>query len=208
MSNDIKILFEKYLQSYLKEMFTSERNMKFLKKKIIIKAMDGNLSNAEIYFDYISSSKEYVMYICVKSPELEAFYEKIQPPYNSNFVKGVTYLMNTRMEVGFKSFSSNMFGSIPLPRDEAECIETCKWIYEKIKDIYLPRIMNIININTDLVNDIIQFPQYYAYPFLTILYVEVKNKNNIIEKNKELIFNKKIIGNKSFDEKLLIDFTK
>ncbi|EQB97872.1 hypothetical protein [Photorhabdus temperata] len=125
----------------------------------------------------------------------------------SNKPENVVYSMNTSMENGFKSFSPTMRGTVDLPRNEEERKKTCEWIYTKVKDIYLPRTMNLIEIKPDAIKDIISFPDHYAYPFLTILYI-IK-KNNIIlsdmdmDMDMEYILSKKITGNKSFDKNLL-----
>lgn len=111
--------------------------------------------------------------------------------------------MNTSMEHGFKSFSPNMGGTVDLPRNEDEREKTCEWIYTKVKDIYLPRVMNLIELKPETINDVIAHPEYYAYPFLTILYIIKKNNIPLSELNMESILSKKVSGNRSFDKNLL-----
>ncbi|KES09958.1 Dual specificity phosphatase, catalytic domain protein [Snodgrassella alvi SCGC AB-598-O02] len=113
--------------------------------------------------------------------------------------------MNTSMESSFKSFAPKFGGSVDLPRNEEERKKTCEWIYAKVKDIYLPRAMNLIELKPETVKDIILFPDYYAYPFLTILYLIKKHNMSLSDKEMESVFSKRkrILGNKSFDKQLL-----
>ena len=74
-----------------------------------------------------------------------------------------------------------------------------------MRDIYLPRAINLIELKPETIKDIILFPNYYAYPFLTILYLSKKHNRSLTDKEVELIFSKRkrILGNKLFDKKLL-----
>ena len=65
--------------------------------------------------------------------------------------------------------------------------------------------MNLIELKPETVKDIILFPDYYAYPFLTILYIIKKHNMSLSDKEMESIYSKRkrILGNKLFDKQLL-----
>ena len=60
-----------------------------------------------------------------------------------------------------------------------------------MRDIYLPRAMNLIELKPETVKDIILFPDYYAYPFLTILYIMKKHNMSLSDKEMESIYSKR-----------------
>ncbi|RAW87457.1 hypothetical protein [Photorhabdus laumondii] len=203
MTIELRKLFEIDLQNYLKSNFNLDSNVKFLKNEISIKKTKNNASSGDIGFRFLNNAHGYILYTGVNSPELLHFFKEVNPPYRSNKPENVVYSMNTSMENGFKSFSPTMRGTVDLPRNEEERKKTCEWIYTKVRDIYLPRTMNLIEIKPDAIKDITSFPDYYAYPFLTILYIIKKNNILLSDLDIESIFNKNITGNKSFDKNLL-----
>lgn len=202
MTADLRKIFEAELCSYFKVHFELDANVKILKNEIAIKKTKYNNASGDVGFRFLNNAKGYILYAGVESPELEEFFNEISPPYRSNKPEGVIYAMNTSMETGFKSFSPNLGGTVDLPKNEGERLKACEWIYQKVKDIYLPRVMNLIELNPKVIDDVLLFPDYYAYPFLTILYVVKKNKIPPSQLNMELIFSKKVVGSKSFDKEL------
>lgn len=176
MISDLRKQFEGELQSYLKKNLTVGDNVKFLKSEIAIKKTKDNSASGYIGFRFLNNAKGYILYAGVGTPELNGFFDSVSPPYRSNRPEGVVYAMNTSMETGFKSFSQNLGGTVDLPKNADERLKACEWIYQKVKDIYLPRVINLIELNSKAIDDVLLFPDYYAYPFLTILYVIKKTK--------------------------------
>ncbi|EIX6434131.1 hypothetical protein MKU92_003074 [Salmonella enterica] len=202
MTVELRKLFESELNGYLKGKFDFCSNVKYLKNEISIKKTASNESSGDVGFRFLNTSHGYILYTGVDSPELLRFFNEINPPYKSNKPEGIVYAMNTSMEVGFKSFSPSMKGTVDLPKNEDERKKACEWIYTKVRDVYLPRVMNLIELKPEAIEDVISFPDYYAYPFLTILYIIKKNNIPLSVLNIESIFSKKILGNKSFDKNL------
>ena len=202
---ELRKLFEIELHNYLKANLVCGSHIKCLKKEISIKKTKDNQASGHIGFRFLNNDRGYILYIGVYSPELIDFFKEVNPPYRSNLPEGIVYAMNTSMESSFKSFAPKFGGSVDLPRNEEERKKTCEWIYAKVKDIYLPRAMNLIELKPETVKDIILFPDYYAYPFLTILYLIKKHNMSLSDKEMESVFSKRkrILGNKSFDKQLL-----
>ena len=202
---ELRKLFEFELYNYLKENIIYSPNIKCLKTEISIKKTKINQASGRIGFRFLNNDQWYCLSTSFDSPKLIVFFNKINPPYRSNNPEGVVYAMNTSMEIGFKSFAPNLGGTVDLPRNEEERKKTCEWIFTKVRDIYLPRAINLIELKPETIKDIILFPNYYAYPFLTILYLSKKHNRSLTDKEMELIFSKRkrILGNKLFDKKLL-----
>ena len=202
---ELRKLFETELHNYLKANLVCASNIKCLKKEISIKKTKDNEASGYICFDFLNNARGYCLCTSIDSPELIDFFNKVNPPYSSKLPEGIVYAMNTSMESGFKSFAPNFGGTVDLPRNEEERKKACEWIYTKVRDIYLPRAINLIELKPETVNDIILFPNYYAYPFLIILYLIKKHNMSLSDKDMELVFSKRkrIIGNKSFDKQLL-----
>ena len=202
---ELRKLFETELHNYLKANLVCASNIKCLKKEISIKKTKDNEASGHIGFRFLNNARGYNLYTAAYSPELITFFYEVNPPYRSNLPEGIVYAMNTSMEGSFKSFAPNFGGTVDLPRNEEEREKACEWIYTKVRDIYLPRAINLIELKPETVNDIILFPNYYAYPFLIILYLIKKHNMSLSDKDMELVFSKRkrIIGNKSFDKQLL-----
>jgi hypothetical protein len=203
VTTELRKLFEVELQNYLKLNFSFGSNVKFLKNEISIKKTKNNEASGDVGFRFLNNACGYILYTAVDSPELIDFFNEVNPPYRSNKPEGIVYAMNTSMERGFKSFSPNMGGTVDLPKNEEDRKKVCEWIYTKVRDIYLPRVMNLIELKPEAIKDIILFPDYYSYPFLTISYVIKKNNIPLSDLDMESILSKKVSGNKSFDINLL-----
>ncbi|KAA8999064.1 hypothetical protein FJU30_15450 [Affinibrenneria salicis] len=199
MTTELRKSFESELQSYLRECFSLSKFIKVVRNEIKI-----NVAGAvgRIGFRFLINAQGYVLSESVSLPELRGFYNEISPPYKPKFTTNFELVMNTSMEHGFKSFSPNMGGTIDLPKNEEERRKACEWIYTKVRDIYLPRVMNLIELKPEVIDDVIMHPDYYAYPFLTILYIIKKNNLSLNDLNVDSILSKKIVGNKSFDKSL------
>ena len=202
---ELRKLFEIDLYNYLKANLVCASNIKCLKKEISIKKTKDNEASGHIGFRFLNNARGYNLYTAAYSPELITFFYEVNPPYSSKLPEGIVYAMNTSMEGGFKSFAPNFGGTVDLPRNEEERKKACEWIYTKVRDIYLPRAINLIELKPETVKDIILFPNYYAYPFLIILYLIKKHNISLSDKDMELVFSKRkrILGNKSFDKQLL-----
>ena len=202
---ELRKLFENELYNYLKTNLVCASNIKCLKKEISIKKTKHNEASGRIGFRFLNNACGYTLNTGAYSPELITFFYEVNPPYSSKLPEGIVYAMNTSMEGSFKSFAPNFGGTVDLPRNEEERKKACEWIYTKVRDIYLPRAINLIELKPETVKDIILFPDYYAYPFLTILYLIKKHNMSLSDKDMELVFSKRkrILGNKSFDKQLL-----
>lgn len=200
--NELKKKFEQVLQDFLKKNLVVPSNIKILKNQIKIKVTKDNNSTGNIYFHYISSSFGYMLGTSVNSLELNEFYRKVNPPYKRNMSDDVVYVMNSLGEES-RNFSSSISGVVLLPNSDLGRQQICEWIKAKVQKIYLPRMINIAELKAEAVNDVLTFPEYYSYPFLTILYLVKKNNIPLDSLNMELILNKRIIGDELFDKQLL-----
>ncbi|MHA6308141.1 hypothetical protein ACX3SV_13740 [Hafnia paralvei] len=202
MSIELRKQFETELNNYLKENLTFSKNINILKNKININNKGVINACGELSWGYLNNAKGYFLSLSVDSIELNKFFNEITPPYKTNLLTNNVFYMNTLMEK-FKSFATKIGGTVDLPRSEKERSETCEWIYTKINDIYLPRVINLIELKPKAIDDVVVNPSYYAYPFLTILYIIKKNSIPLDSLNMESILSKKVVGSKSFDKNLL-----
>jgi hypothetical protein len=173
MTVELRKIFESELKDMFKSRLSDFKGMKFTKNEIAIK-LNGGVGR--IGFRFLNNAQGYTLSESVVQSELRAYYNEVCPPYRPNFTTEFELVMNTSMETGFKSFSPNLGGTVDLPKNEGERLKACEWIYQKVKDIYLPRVINLIELKPKVIDDVLLFPGYYAYPFLTILYVIKKIK--------------------------------
>ena len=198
MTKNVKTDFEKKLKAYLADRFAEQKDIKVLKNEILIEAENGQ---GRIRFRYLRNLQGYSLSESVSMPAIQDFFEKTSPPYKLHFGTGFVLVMNPSMESKYKQFSPT--GTVSLPRDEEELDEVCDYFYQKIKDIYLPRIRNLLQENKQVIEDVLRFPNYYKYPFLTILYIIEKNELKLERKEWDAILSRRIMGNKKFDQLLL-----
>ncbi|EFA2318354.1 hypothetical protein [Escherichia coli] len=202
MSIELRKKFETVLADYFKTRLFLGANIKVLRSSICIKKTNSINAQGELAWGYLNNANGYFLSVSVESFELKNFFNEIKPPYKSNLLTDKSLFMNTLMEK-FKIFATKIGGTVDLPKNEEERSKACEWIYTKVNDIYLPRAMNLIELKPEAIKDIISFPDYYAYPFLTIIYIIKKNNIPLSELDMDSILSKKILGNKSFDKNLL-----
>jgi hypothetical protein len=202
MSAELKKTFEKRLQNFLKENI-SEKGVKVSRGEIVVDR--EGMGNGRIGFRFLRNANGYILSAAADSPGLQDFYVSRNPPYRPKIPTGLVMAMNTSMET-VKSFSPNVGGAIDLPRDEEGIESACRWICEKVASIYLPRVINVVEINSGLVRDVMENPNYYSYPFLTIVFAAKKNGIGLNELDTDYLLGKKVSGNKSFDGEVLKEY--
>ncbi|MEP6931971.1 MAG: hypothetical protein ABI850_18250 [Flavobacterium sp.] len=190
--------FEKELQIYLKRELSDMPELKVTKNKISITHKKSGAS-AKIIFGYLANSNTYEIMIFIEHPELQQKISHITPPYPSNLLNpNFIYSMSTVSEKD----------ACPLlPVTEKGVTNTCQLILSRIKNNYIPIIFNLFKITPELIDDVINRPKYYSYPFLLIF---ISMKNNCMTPDKVTII--KILSEETLgysnDKQLKSDFNK
>ncbi|NIE63555.1 hypothetical protein [Burkholderia sp. Ax-1719] len=196
---DVKKTFEKRLQEVLKSNIDLD-GVKFLRNEITVKKSEDAVGR--IGFRFLSNANGYILAASADSADLQSFFSEIKPPYKPNIATGLAFAMNTSMEID-KLFSPNQGGAIALPRNEVEIESVCQWICGKVKDVYLPRVLRVLEADPRLVDDVLANPDYYSYPVLTIIFAVYKNNLNTDGLNFDYMLGKKVSKNKNYDAELL-----
>ncbi|MGY4728280.1 hypothetical protein [Burkholderia pyrrocinia] len=199
MSYELKKMFEGRLRETLKENI-SGIGIKVSRGEILVDREGGG--NGRIGFRFLKNANGYILSAAADSRDLQGFYKKSNPPYKPKMPTGLVLAMNTSMET-VKSFSPNVGGVVDLPRDEAEIESACRWICKKVESIYLPRMINVVEIKSGLIRDVMDNPNYYSYPFLTIVFAAKRNGVGLDGLDVDYLLGKKVSANKSFDESIL-----
>lgn len=182
----MKSNFERKVQDFLKNELSDYPGIKVAKNKITIKQKDSG-ATATLHFEYLANSRAYEIIIFVEHPVLQAEIALIEPPYPSNLPNAsFVYSMSTVSEKD----------ACPLlPVTEKGIEDTCQVILSRIKSIYMPVVFNLLEIKLELINDIINRPKYYSYPFPLIL---IAMKRNNFQPDKATIA--KILSKEWLDE--------
>ncbi|MGC3023588.1 hypothetical protein ACPUER_00275 [Burkholderia sp. DN3021] len=199
MGVELKKIFEKRLQETLKENI-GESGIKVSRSEIIVDR--EGVGNGRIGFRFLKNSNGYILSAAGDSSDLQGFYKNSNPPYKPKIPTGLVFAMNTSMEK-VKSFSPNIGGAVDLPRDEVGIESTCRWMCEKVVNIYLPRVVNVVEVKSGLVWDVMDNPNYYSYPFLTIIFAAKRNGIGLDGLDVDYLLRGKVSGNKSFDENIM-----
>ncbi|CAI8695426.1 hypothetical protein BTK96_000341 [Burkholderia pyrrocinia] len=199
MSTELKGIFEKRLRETLREN-VSGSGVKVSRGEILV-GREG-VGNGRIGFRFLKNANGYILSAAADSPDLQSFYKNSNPPYKPKIPTGLVLAMNTSMEE-VKSFSPNVGGAVDLPRDEMEIESACRWMCERVENIYLPRVINVIEIKPGLIRDVLDNPNYYSYPFLTIVFAARRCGLGLDGLDVDYLLGKKVSGNKSFDENIL-----
>lgn len=189
MSAELRKLFEKQLQEYLKQRFKDRPDIKVNRNELVIKSKDAV---GRMGFQYVTRAQGYTLSQSVSHPALLEFCMGMLNPEEPESVLEYVFAMNTSMEAGFKSFAINMGGTVDLPRNDVQRAETCAWIEEKLEQIYLPRLMNLLLLKPEAIDDITAHPEYYFYPFPMILYLIQHNRMSEDKLNMELLLSKRV----------------
>ncbi|WP_175219946.1 MULTISPECIES: hypothetical protein [Burkholderia] len=199
MNVELKKIFEKRLQEVLTENIC-ESGVKVSRGEILVGQEEE--SRGRIGFRFLKNANGYILSASADSRELQDFYKNSNPPYKSKIPTGFVLAMNTSMET-VKLFSPNIGGAVDFPRNQMEVEPTCRWICEKVANIYLPRVIDVVGGKPGLIRDVMENPGYYSYPFLTIVFAAKKNGIGLGELDVDFILGKKISVNKSFDGDVL-----
>ncbi|WP_369324940.1 hypothetical protein AB5985_20235 [Burkholderia cepacia] len=202
MSAELRKIFEKRLQEVLKEKVT-ESGAKVSKGEILV-GREG-VGNGRIGFRFLKNANGYILSAAADSPDLQDFFKKNSPPYKPRIPTGLVLAMNTSME-RVKSFSPNPGGAVDLPRNEMEVESTCRWICEKVTGIYLPRVINAMEVGARLIWDVMENPNYYSYPLLTIVFAAKRNGVELGGLDVDYLLGSRVSGSRSFDEGVIKEY--
>ncbi|CAI3922262.1 hypothetical protein [Commensalibacter communis] len=164
-----KQVFEKKLQTFLKAKLIDYPYLRVNKKCIFIENKKG--FRAKISWSYLSASLEYAFSLSVNDIAIRSFIDQLSPPYMSN-------IANTEMIYSsYYASEDNCSDIFPimLPRTEEGIERACYRVARFFTEKYLKRVYHLMEAKTELINDILENPNYYAFPFLTALYVIKKN---------------------------------
>ncbi|WP_133295637.1 hypothetical protein [Burkholderia reimsis] len=72
--------------------------------------------------------------------------------------------------------------------------------------IYLPRVINAMEVGAGLIWDVMENPSYYSYPFLTIVFAAKRNGVELGGMDVDYLLGSRVSGSKSFDEGVLKEY--
>lgn len=180
---EVRNNFERQFNFLLKNAFNEQENFNIGKNKITIKKDDAV---ASVDFIYLNNLNAYGTIIVVKSPVLKLELEAFNPPYKSNLSnEDYIFCMST---MGVKD------GCPLLPTTEDGINKTCELLIDRLKKIHFPNIINLLEVNKNLVEDVINNPQNYSYPFLIVMLAMKKNNLSKADVDRDKILNEKILG--------------
>lgn len=180
---EVRNNFERQFNIVLKNAFDEQKNIKIGKNKVTIKKDDAV---ANIDFIYLNNLNAYGTIIVVKSPVLKLELEEFNPPYKSNLPnEDYIFCMST---MGVKD------GCPLLPTTEDGINKTCELLIDRLKKIHLRNIISVLEVDKYLIEDVINNPKCYSYPFLIVMLAMKKNNLSKIDVDRDKILNEKILG--------------
>lgn len=197
-----RAIFENRLQLHLKNTFADFSWLKVNKNMLVATFGDAE---GNINFQYLNKSNGYTLSMFVESPEIKNYITSIQPIYRSNLIVDYVYCMTSSGESS-KDFSRDYGGTLRLPKNENDVESACLWIESRMRSIFLPRMINILELRKELIDDAVKHPEYFAYPFLTIMKVIIKHQLQPTPQQMELFLSKRISRNKNFDGELIKNY--
>lgn len=81
-----------------------------------------------------------------------------------------------------------------LPTTEDGINKTCELLVDRLKEIHLPSIINLLELDKNLIEDVINNPKYYSYPFLIIMLAMKSNNLSKIDVDRDKILSENILG--------------
>lgn len=175
--------FEGQFTLALKSEFYGMKNIKIKNNKLIIR--DAGFV-ASVDYLYLNNLNAYGTIIVVRSPFLTAQVSEFQPPYKSNLPNPeYIYCMSS---MGEKD------GCPLLPTTQQGIDKTCDLFIDRLKDIHLPVIFNILDVSEKLIIDVVRTPKYYSYPFLIIMLAMRNNKISKESVDAQLIMGEQTLG--------------
>lgn len=158
---------------------------------------------AQINLQYLSVGMEYAFSLFMIDTDTMSFINQLEPPYptnlaNKEFVYSSYYTSENKC--------SDIF-PILLPKTEEGIERACHHILKFLNERFLQRVYHLVEVKNQLVDDIIENPKFYAFPFLTALYVITRNRLNKSDVDLESLLSEENLGF-SNEKTLKISFNK
>jgi hypothetical protein len=199
MTSDRLKLFEEHLFSMLKSLNVPEVDLKATKGKVYL--MEKKTKLGLVYIQHLRRADGFYAGVEVYSCEAMNFCTGQKPPYETRLANA-SFLSSTSLSEDYKKFGDEIGGIVRVP-DLAGIPSAVEKIETRLSDLYLSRAINGITAPLQLIKDVIEAPDDYAFPFLTALYVASKHGlcfNS--DEFQEVVAQKNIYGKKQFDIEL------
>lgn len=174
MTSSLRQEFALALSSAIKTMRLDTLKVKPLKSGAKLSCPGEKPSIAEIYFDYLRNAGGVYVGGSVSDGGVHSALIRLAAGERSNLLCASTMSFNSLSE-RFKEFSADIGGVVQL-RERMDVVAACADIVARVQDTHLKKIAHFVTLDPALVEDVLQYPDHYAYPLHTIALCLKKNK--------------------------------
>lgn len=202
---EIRKAYEELLKTEMQNAFGHYKNFRISKNTITIKS-DTNktfkVSESNLHFEY--AHKGWNLGLLVESPVIYNFIQQLNTPY-LRATPWVMYYYSLAVKNNYFVPFENL-GTIGLPPNLEEVPDGVGYIIERLQEVFIPKILNFIDIKPELIDDILFRPEDYYYPIPIVIYTLKHNGLPLTVELKSTLLSDKYIKNLEFDKNLLDSF--
>lgn len=203
--SEIRKAYEELLKNEMQNAFKSYKNFRISKNKLTIKSdTEKNFNLSESWLSFEFAHQGWNMSLGVEHPAIYHFLQELKTPYLKP-IPWIMYYYSLAVKNNYFVPFENL-GSIGLPPNLEEVPDGVNYIIERLKEIFVPKILNFIDVKSALIDDILFRPEDYHYPIPTVVYTLKKNGLPLTEALKNTLLSDKYIKNSEFDKNLLDNF--
>lgn len=200
---DQRTRFEKVLQERLTAALAAEPRLTVTRNKVRVRAASGTGVVGTLSLRYVTNARGYTLLGFAPEPaELRELREEQPPPYGSRLLTDYAFAFTTSGE-RWRTFAPTAGGAVRAPQTEAEIEPTCEWITERLTGIFVPRLLNLVDLRPGVVGDVLENPGYYAWPAHTVVAALRKNGLTRADVDADRLLGRHVSRNRTFDTALL-----
>ncbi|NHZ34062.1 hypothetical protein [Massilia rubra] len=171
--NTIKLQFKAALAARLGEPGSDIALLKPLKNGIKMLDKDTKQQLGELTFDYLRNAGGVYLACEITGGIVHEVLGGLALPYASNLLNCATMSFNSLSEER-KEFSPDIGGVVRV-HDGMDIDRTCGEIIERLAKWHIPKMERLLAISEGLIEDVVAYPDHYAYPLPVIAICLIRN---------------------------------
>ncbi len=195
--------FERTLQERLRVSLAGQPRLVVRRNEVRVLASSSTDVAGTLALDHLTKSQSYALVAYAAEPAaLRDLRHAASPPYASRLLTEYAMAFTSSGERS-RTFAPTAGGAVGVPRDAVGVTSTCDWIAERLIDIFIPRVLDLVDLRPGVVANVAENPDDYAWPVLTAVAAMRKHGMTRAEVDLGRLLGRKVSRNRAFDAALL-----
>lgn len=196
-------VYEQALAAALADAFAAEPRLTVRPLSVAVRPTSGRRAVASLDLRYIQAARGHVLEVAADEPAaLRELREQVAPPYGSNLLSDAAMAFTSSGERD-RVFAPTAGGAVVVPQGEREVAATCAWVVGRLTEVFVPRVLDLVDLRPGVVDGVLRNPDHYAYPVLTVVAAMRLHGIGRDEVDTERLLGRRVSRNRAFDAHLL-----